>query len=250
MNIETYANAADAPPNEERYRIHSRVEIIALLRTLHERHALLTIGFGGSRFVVSAVLDVAPDADEVILDCGAHAIDTQALLRARGLSVVTMLDHVKVQFEVDHAEETMFDGAPALRVQLPESLLRLQRRDAYRLQTSAARPIKLVIPATDVEGKPFEFRICDISCGGVGIIVPDPGPAIEPGMRFEGCRIDLGDAGLVMADVDVRHSATTRNAAGITQRRCGCRFVRLAPAMSVRIQRYINQEERLRRARC
>ncbi len=47
---------------------------------------------------------------------------------------VTFLDQIKVQFNALRIEMTSFGGKPALRARLPDSLMRLQRRNFYRVR--------------------------------------------------------------------------------------------------------------------
>ena len=52
----------DQVGDDDRFRIHSRMEIVGLLRSVSAHRELVTVQFGGQQdFVVSAVLEVIPD---------------------------------------------------------------------------------------------------------------------------------------------------------------------------------------------
>src|SRR5206468_6010297 len=67
----------------ERYQVHSRLEIVAILRSLIEHRSLVTVSFGGrDDFIVSALLAVNPDFEELIIDHGADPATNVRLLQA------------------------------------------------------------------------------------------------------------------------------------------------------------------------
>src|SRR5580704_12097345 len=86
-------------PELERYQIYSRTEIISLMREIIDRHALMTIYFsGGSNFIVTNLLRINPDFEELVFDCGADKDANRALVRANRFTVVSFLNNVKIQF--------------------------------------------------------------------------------------------------------------------------------------------------------
>ena len=88
----TMATALARPPgpvdeigDDERFRVHSRMEIAGLLRAMAARE-LVTVQFGGANdFLVTAVLGVDLDAGVVVLDYGADEAAMQRLLRSERL---------------------------------------------------------------------------------------------------------------------------------------------------------------------
>jgi c-di-GMP-binding flagellar brake protein YcgR len=235
-------------PDTEQYALYSRVEIIALMRELKERRVLVTLYFGGGeRSLVTSVLAVNPDFEELVLDCGAHERDNEAMLASGRLIVVSFIDHVKVQFAAGRAQRTTFEGGPALRLRLPESVLRLQRRNYFRVPTPIGRPLKVQMPheAATPSG---EMRVVDLSCGGVGIVT-QPAPQLEPGAILEDCRIELPGVGPVTVSLEIRHVSVVPGPKGTMQVRCGLQFVALPAASYAMIQRYINKLQAERRSR-
>jgi c-di-GMP-binding flagellar brake protein YcgR len=228
----------DAVGDDDKFRIRSRMEIVGLLRAVSKHREIVTVQFGGGQdFVVSAVLAVNPDYEELVLDYGADEAAMQRLFRAPRLRLSTQLDHVRVSFNAEAAEAVSFEGGKAFRVRLPESLLRFQRRDAYRLKIPLGRPLMCHVPAPG-DGTPLAIKVRDISVAGVGLTDYPASLVLGMGTVLAGCRINLPDLGPLIADIEVMH---------VTQgevRRCGCRFRNLPLPMANLIQRYITRVER------
>jgi c-di-GMP-binding flagellar brake protein YcgR len=233
-----------------KYLLHSRAEIGHILRTLKQKGSLITVYFNqGNDFFLTTVLGA--DDNHLIVDVGADAATNRKALASDKLIFITTLDKVKVQFSVGRIEETRHETRPALRCTLPDSLLRLQRREYYRLSTPVATPIKCLIPVpVEERGKrAVETTVVDISGGGVAVVVPPQGVPFAPEMRFDDCRIELPDTGVITASLEVRNlfDVTLRNGARV--KRAGCQFHSLSGTMATMIQRYILRVERERKAR-
>jgi flagellar brake protein len=225
--------------DDDRFRIHSRMEIVGLLRAVSAHREIVSVQFGGAQdFVVTAVLAVNPDFEEVVLDYGADQAAMQRLLRASRLRVMTQLNQVRIQFQADVASPVAFEGGAAFRVRLPDSVLRFQRRDAYRLKIPLGRPLVCDVPAADTVPQPLSIRVRDISVAGIGLIdyPKDFRPSV--GMVWPGCCVRLPDLGPLVADLEVMHATDGE------VRRCGCRFRNLPLSMTNLIQRYITRIER------
>lgn len=233
-----------------KYLLHSQAEIGHILRTLKQKGSLITVYFNqGNDFFLTTVL--AADDNHLVIDVGADAATNRKALDSDKLIFITTLDKVKVQFSAEGLEETRHETQPAFRCAIPDSLLRLQRREYYRLTTPVATPIKCLIPVS-VEGKgkrAVETTVVDISGGGVAVVVPPEGVPFSPDMRFDDCRIELPGTGVVVASLEVRNlfDVTLRN--GTRVRRAGCQFHSLSGTMATMIQRYILRVERERKAR-
>ena len=171
-------------------------------------------------------------------------------LEARKLFCVTQLDKVKIQFILRGLERIETKGGPAFRAALPDSVLRLQRREYYRLATPIVRPLKCVMAFPPENGEPrmLEAHIGDISGGGLGVVSIPLDIPIETGQQL-GCRIDLPEVGVVTGTVAVRSvfESVARN--GVRSQRAGCEFLKLPGLMLTLIQRYIIKVERERKAR-
>ena len=236
----------------DKYLLHSKKEILFLLRALRDKGSLITVYFNqGNDFLLTTLLAISPDGDAILFDPGSNAEMNRKALASDKLIFITTHDKVKIQFTVQRLESAEYEGRPAFRSSLPDRLLRLQRREYYRLTAPIAHPLKCLIPVNLADGSrtTVETTVFDISGGGLAVMAPPEGIEFETDHLFEDCRIDLPDVGTVTATLRVRNvfEFTLRN--GTRVKRSGCQFEDLPGHMLTLIQRYIIRVERERKAR-
>ncbi|MBK9676508.1 MAG: flagellar brake protein [Betaproteobacteria bacterium] len=239
--------AAAAADDHERFQLHDRLEILGLVRTLVERRALVSVVYGGgSGFFVSALLQVSSASGEIIVDGAPDLPAHAAALASSRLTFATLLDNIRVQFHADGAEDAEFEGQRALRIALPDSVLRLQRRADYRLRIPPAEtPVcELRIDASAM----LPLRVYDISCGGIALVDWPDGRAPENHRLYRQCRLLLDDEEPLAADLEVVYVLERTESDGQRVRRCGARFVDLPGTLATRVQRYITRLERRQKA--
>jgi c-di-GMP-binding flagellar brake protein YcgR len=241
---------AAAASDYERFQIHDRLEILGLLRTLVERRSLVTVVYGGGNvFFVSAMLHVSAEREEIIVDGApddrAHA---EALASPR-LTLATLLDNIRVQFHAFSAAEVTFEGHRALRIAVPEAVMRLQRREYYRLRIPSGEPLLCKLrrdPAASAP--PLRLRVLDISCGGLSLVDWPDGQAPESHRVYRNCQLLLPDEDPVITDLEVVYVLERTESDGTHIKRCGARFVDLPGKLVTHVQRYITRLERQRKA--
>ena len=151
---------ADATSADDgRFRVDSRVEIVYILRALMKSNALVTAYFNGGReFVVTAVLQVDGEHGSVILDSGSNRELNERLLHGREVSVVSSQDGIRVQFTTDRVTAVSFEGRLAFRLPLPDTIMKLQRREYYRLATPVVHPLKCEIAGRTASASSSPWR--------------------------------------------------------------------------------------------
>lgn len=233
---------------DERFTLRSRPEIVAVLRLLAKQRSMVTVYFDqGREFILTTILAVNPDFHELVLDLGADTRANKLLLQAAHLEVVGYEGRIKVQFSANHAEAAVHEGHSAFRMRIPGAVLRLQRRDFYRIQLPMGKPIKAYLqPFAGRPDQLHEARLVDISCGGVAMILTTVDFPIEIGQVYPACSINLPGVGTVSAPMEITYVSDVALKNGTSQRRAGCRFIKLPGPMQSMIQRYINQAERER----
>ncbi|MEI2418597.1 flagellar brake protein [Orrella sp. JC864] len=115
---------------------------------------------------------------------------------------------VQIRFRIPRpAVVHMDDGAAALASPFPQRLARVQRRHAFRAQTTAMPGNRAWARWTPPDcPRPLEFRIRDISVEGIGLrgqIALSELPA--PGTVMEDVTLDFGQAGVLSASLKVRN---------------------------------------------
>ncbi|MEO8630490.1 MAG: flagellar brake protein [Betaproteobacteria bacterium] len=234
--------------DDGKFRVHEPMEIASILRAIMRSGALVTAYFDNSReFIVTAILDVETDLTHLIIDSGSNATLNDKLVRGQELTILSSQDGVKIEFDVQQVEATSFEDRLAFRIGFPETLLKLQRREYFRLPVPLLKPLRCRIPIPP-EGS-ADAIIGDISLGGVSVMGEYPGLVMDGGAIFAGCRIALPDVGTLNTGLQVCNSfpITLRN--GSILRRTGCAFVDLPANQEAMLQRYIIRLERDRRAK-
>ncbi|MRW94944.1 flagellar brake protein [Duganella sp. FT80W] len=246
-----YSHFQDAElENWHDFEVASKREIFALLRGIGEKNQLIRMLIQGEADVcVTSILDVDDTTNSVYLDCSIDQDQNKRVLASRRLSFETSLDKVRILFAAEQVEATTFEGNPAFKIAIPTSLIRLQRREYYRIATPVTNPVRILIPLPADLGGPTTFPLADISCGGIAILDNKMMLGNAIGKDYEGCRIDLPEIGQVSTSLQVRNSLDLTLLNNKTNRRLGCEFVNIPRGMLAYVQRYITRLERERNAR-
>ena len=235
------------------YLLYSKSEILAVLRSMIQKGAMITVYFDqGRSFLLTSIIKLSADNNEFILDLGSDNEMNRRALLAKKLIFTAMIDKVKIQFSLSKLVQTQSDGRPAFLGKVPEKLLRLQRREFFRLSTPIANPLKLhtTLRRADGSAMQIEFPLLDISGGGAGLTVSlEQAQLFQKGDMLNDSKLMLPDEGLLISTLCVRNlfDVTTRSGSHFV--RVGCEFTNLPPARLTLVQRYITRIERERKAR-
>ena len=238
----------DDSPDNEPFQTYSRREILTILQDVIDRRALISLYFNqGEDHVVTTLLNLNPEFEELVFDSAVRDDMNARIVKSKSVTFVAFVDQIKIQFRAQAAEMTTFEGRPALRIRLPDSVLRLQRRESFRVDAPKAGALYCQIDLPDM-GK-TRFMIGDLSVGGIGILAGPASTGLKSGAVFEECSIDLPGHGTFMASLEIRHGTRfAKDAQGRPRYHYGCQFLNLSGPVVNQIQRYINQLERTRRA--
>jgi c-di-GMP-binding flagellar brake protein YcgR len=236
----------------ERYTLHSRREIINLLRTVGTRNQLLRMqpeGSGDS--VVTSILHVDDDSGTVVIDCAPSRIVNERILESGTVSFETVLDNIRMLFSAAGVQSCEFEERPALLIPLPASLIRLQRREFYRVQTPIATPVKCAIPVVDPQLKSavsVTVALANVSAGGIGVVDDRKLIAPDIGKSFPNCRIDIPGSPVAVT-LQLRNVQDLTLSNGKQVRRLGFMFIEPSSSALASVQRYITKIEREQNAR-
>jgi c-di-GMP-binding flagellar brake protein YcgR len=230
------------------YLLHSPREILTVLRQVVAQGDLVTVYFNsGKDFLLTTLLAV--NDREIVLDRGSNADMNRRALEVGKLFCITRHDKVKLQFILTSVRETRYEERGVFTAPLPETLLRLQRREYFRLHTPIARPLICRIPVVMTDGSVqiYDHNVIDISIGGLSLQVGEVPFVAE--QEWPDCTLDLPQIGVINATIKILnfYELTLRN--GQRSQRAGCQFVDLPPSSQNLIQRYIVRMERERKAR-
>ena len=230
-----------------RYLVRHPAEVLRILREVMQDKDIVTAYVDDGRScMLTTIVDLDPVGRSVFLDCGADEGMNARLASCREVVLSTTHEGVRVQFTSPALERVRHRQAEVLRAAMPEELLRLQRREYYRLVTSVVDPIICRIATARGE---LEATVVDLSVGGIGILAYKPDVPLEVGLAYHGCHLALPTLGQFAVSLTVRSlfEITLRN--GRRSHRAGCQFIDLPPGLETTLQRYITRGERERRKR-
>ncbi|MDR2926523.1 MAG: flagellar brake protein [Azoarcus sp.] len=238
----------------EEFFLRGRRQICRLLQELISNHSLVSVHLlPGELSFLSTVITLSEDEEWVFLDSSPNEVIHRHSLQAEHLLCVTQLNKIRIQFRLPNATEVLVDGRPALVAPVPKEILRLQRRDTFRLQVPLSLELKCILPAQDDEPsgnrkpnwekKGIEVSVVDISAGGLSMEIPFSKTAPVVGDQIIGCCLKL-PKDLISINLEIRNQGRHILANGKEMLRLGCSYVSLPIQDANRIQRYIYQVER------
>lgn len=255
MQADSLAAGTAPPPRApwvDDYRVRDAGERLALLHDLRDRgtpvlmhasdgHALRTTLWGVD--AAAARLVFAVSAAELA------APHLAPLLEADDVTAVAHPGHLKLQFELAGLVLVRGHASAVLQAALPDEMLRIQRRESYRVTPPVTAPVAyLRHPA--IPDMSLALRVLDVSLGGCALRLPDDVPPLSPGTRIAGVTIELDVNTRLRVDLTLQHF-THLTAGGdedrATSARIGCEW-RLARVEDERtLQRWVGQAQARRR---
>lgn len=228
-------------------------EVLFYLNLLAKRRSLFTAYIDqGSCFFLTAIVAVDEAAGQIFLDPQQDEERNAEFSSAEQMTLVANLDSVKIQIRLPALEISNFQGQKVFSAPIPEHMLRLQRREFFRLEPPHSHPIhcKLVSKNTDGVAQTFDLPLADISGGGACLIGPvEIAEQFSRDALFQHCRLEIPGEGVIQVNLLVRKTVEISDQNAHHSLRIGCEFVNLSGARLAFIERYITRIERERKAR-
>jgi c-di-GMP-binding flagellar brake protein YcgR len=245
LKIEHFYNDEDIE-----LRVFSRKEMLSILQSIADQGTRVALYYGGGQnFILTTLLGA--NEHGMWLDVGPFPPENKQLLLNDKITFVSMHQHVKIQFTASDIENDLFENNEAFYLEMPDYLLRIQRREFFRTAIPASFAVKCIIPTPpECSDDPVIMRevpVVDISGGGIGLLCGEHEATLLPEKIFRDCRISLPDVGTLTATIEVRSGFNFTTPNNVTHKHVGCRFIRLDNQMNNLLQRYITrlQSERL-----
>ncbi|WP_460526597.1 flagellar brake protein [Chitinimonas naiadis] len=225
--------------------LRTPMEIGFVLRSLAQKGDLISVYFDHGQFsFLSTILECDPKTKRFWFDISGVEAINRAFLRASHMVFAAAPEGVRVQFVLSGGvSEVDYDERPAFEASFPDDLIKLQRREYFRLDTPIGKPLtcKLRHP----NGKVLDLPLHDISIGGMGLWMSGQ-LEVEQLDVFPGCRLDLGTFGSIELTLEIRSKRQVTKRDGTVQTMLGTRFIDLPRQTENLLQRYIAQLERER----
>jgi flagellar brake protein len=217
--------------------------VAAVLRSIASSRARAALYLDeGDTFLHTTVLAVEGDA--FFFEQGPDPRLNARVVTTPQATLVTSDRSVPVQFAVIAPEAAKVEGQDAFRALLPQRLLRLQRRDFYRLPGHSINSLVRceLVPGDDAS-KIVRPVVIDISCGGMAVDIALAEAVLADGSRHT-CTVDFPGLGRIDTPLYVCSSREIGMSGGARGRRYGIEFLNLEAKGIALIQRFINDEER------
>ena len=225
---------------ESKFLIKSAKEIQLMLQAIAKNKTPVVMYFDDEqRFLKTLLLGV--NEKGIWLDVGPDEDDNTALLNSESIIFVTLHRGTKVQFVCHQRVLAIYASHPAFYFPLPDNMVRLQRRDYFRLSTSGDVPLKCVIPHKEfTDEHQSEITIINISLGGIALVCKELGVRMGVGEVYPDCNIELPDIGTLVATLQVKNMFEVNAQNGTVIKHAGCEFMQLDSKMAMMLQRYVD----------
>jgi len=217
-------------PEEEQFLIHNIKEIIQILTDLLQRKTMIKVLFNrGVDECLTTIIDVNEVNNAVYLDIGLDELFNSRLHLSQHVTFLRD-DGVKIKWISEQVSIVHITDGKAIKINLPDKLVRMQRRDFFRVPTPILNPVPCQIPisnevSSDTENM-LELSLVDVSLGGIGVIANDPlHPAVVEGASFNGCKIIFPNIGMAHLTLQVRNVIPVPMKSGTIKYRIGMQYV-------------------------
>lgn len=231
---------------EERFHVTGSRPVAFMLAGFARDKESFSVHFNaGKEMFLTTLLAAQPDKGLLIFDCSGSQDTNRRFLQSESSTVVGRPGGIHVQFSLGPAREVSFQGGKAFAVALPNPLVRLQRRESFRIDTPRIRPLQFYgqLPGAGLLVLPAH----DISVAGIGVLAQALPEGLSPGLVLQRCHFSLPqDEHDLSLSATVRHITEQEGRSGGVQWRLGLSFNDLSQAAEARIQRYITHLERER----
>jgi flagellar brake protein len=249
MMVEQLLDTRDAEEHLEArpdFGQRQTLQVAVTLRNLAVRGDFLIVEYGDKQ-IVTQLLDVDPRTATFIFDFSHLPDEQEHLLAADELVFRASPDGVRTEFATSAAFKVSFEGRVAFQARFPRVLYYVQRREYFRVEAPVGEPFIATGRYPDVGT--FRFEVQDMSLGGVALRTIDPRLAdLETGTVLHDVVLDLGAAGELRVDLELRSPRQSTTAKGGVLYVAGFRFVELSGSAERTMQRLITQLEAKRRS--
>ncbi len=222
--------------------VTSRSMIVATLHQLKTEHELLSVRVPGcANTASSAILGVKEDQGCYYLDELNQRTTHKAFLSKRKAVINCRLQGMEVRIPCRLIKAGSDGGIALYRISIPNRIIRIQRREYFRLRLNAGLVVPVSVP--HLEGRCAAGQAFDLSAGGVGAFI-DTRDVPSRGQILTGVSIALPQSPAFKANIEVRFARADEVHHSL---RIGGRFVSLDKNQERIIAHFLAEQQRKRR---
>lgn len=229
------------------FRVPSKKELLHILQQIAEQSTRVALYYDNQHnFILTTLLGA--NNNGMWLDVGPFAPENKNILLSNKITFVSIHQNVKVQFTSDTIQGVVLENHETFFMPLPPYLLRIQRRNYFRLSIPLSTPVKCTITITSEDpeqaGAPprlREMEVLDISGGGIGLLCNEDDPDMVRGSFFEDCMIRLPDETAIKVALKVCGTFKFTMHNNAVKVCAGCQFISVDNQANVLLQRYITR---------
>ncbi len=232
---------------EDRFFVLGAQPIIATLGQFIYKSIPVTVLFNnGNDFILTTLLEARTES--LVFDLGGDLQANKRLLQAASCTFVTSVNGIRVQFSTSGGvKEVWWGDANAFAVKLPTRVVRLQRREAYRIVMPVVKSVSVRLQISQDGVRRDELsNIHDLSVSGLGMTFPHR-TRREQGQAIERVTFTLPERHEIDCGGMICHVTELSEGSGSHSYREGVVFRNLPRSMEIAIQRYIISLEHIRR---
>ena len=229
-----------------KFRITSKSEILNILQIVMKRNMLTALHFDHNNdFILTSILAIDTELRQMVVDFGEIEKFNRVALHANKVTLVTSQDQSKIQFTCTAIKKIKFEKRNAFSIDLPESLLRIKKRQYYHITKSTPKLLKCIIPIPNEQNSDITgitgITVHDISCGGITLTEQDSLVNLKCGTTYKNCRITLPGIGVLNIAIRVKNTYKVTLENGLNCKHAGCEFINLPQEMLEMIRQYISR---------
>jgi len=196
-------------------------------------------------FILTSILAIDTELRQMVVDFGEIEKFNRVALHVNKVTLVTSQDQSKIQFTCTAIKKIKFEKRNAFSIDLPESLLRIKKRQYYHITKSTPKLLKCIIPLPNEQNSDITgitgITVHDISCGGITLTEQDSLVNLKCGTTYKNCRITLPGIGVLNIAIRVKNTYKVTLENGLNCKHAGCEFINLPQEMLEMIRQYISR---------
>ena len=234
---------------EQQFVLHNTKAIAQILADLLKQKTTLKVSFNnGNDIYLTTVIALDTVNHLVFLDIGRDEAFNQRLLESH-LVTFEKDDGIRVRWVSTRLVAANMPDGKAIKIAQPQSMIRLQRRDYYRIPTPIINPVLCRMPIPDPQNpdvdNTLELILVDISLGGVGVTsVGVVDPSFTLGATFSNCKMNFPDIGTTSLKLQVMSISPIPMKDGTIKHRIGLKYIEPSRGNEGLIHRYTYTLER------